>query len=310
MRMKETGKEQMKIVRTPAEVQGILSGFRRAGKRIGFVPTMGALHEGHVSLVRLARERTGCVVTSIFVNPKQFGPKEDFRSYPRSEVRDTEILESLGCDVVFAPSDRDFYSSADQTRITVQELSDVLCGASRPDHFQGVVLVVAKLFNIVQPDEAYFGQKDAQQAVIIQRMTADLDFPIRIVIGPTIREPDGLALSSRNDYLTPQERKRAPALYRSLEMARRRIERGERDVNALTAIIRGEVEGEGIDLDYAEIVDGATLETLTRVEGTVLLAVAGRIGSARLIDNIALTVSGDEVKEVVLEFPEWSRYGW
>jgi pantoate--beta-alanine ligase len=310
MRMKKTGKEQMKIIRTPAEVQGILSGIRRAGKRIGFVPTMGALHEGHVSLVRLARERTECVVTSIFVNPKQFGPKEDFRSYPRSEVRDTEILESLGCDIVFAPSDRDFYSSADQTRITVQELSDVLCGASRPDHFQGVVLVVAKLFNIVQPDEAYFGQKDAQQAVIIQRMTADLDFPIRIVIGPTVREPDGLALSSRNDYLTPQERKQAPALYRSLEMARRRIERGERDVNALTAIIRGEVEGEGIDLDYAEIVDGATLEPLTRVEGTVLLAVAGRIGRARLIDNIALTVSGDEVKEVVLEFPEWSRYGW
>ncbi len=299
----------MKIVRTPAEVRGILSGIRRAGKRIGLVPTMGALHEGHASLVRLARERTECVVTSIFVNPKQFGPKEDFRSYPRSEVRDTEILESLGCDVVFAPSDRDFYSSADQTRITVQELSDVLCGASRPGHFQGVVLVVAKLFNIVQPDEAYFGQKDAQQAVIIQRMAADLDFPIRIIIGPTVREPDGLALSSRNDYLTPEERQRAPALYRSLQMARRRIERGERDVHALTASIRGEVEGGGIDLDYAEIVDAATLEPLTRVEGTVLLAVAGRIGRARLIDNIALTVSGEEVKEVVLEFPEWSRYG-
>ena len=298
----------MKTVTTPREVRESTSAARSAGARIGFVPTMGALHAGHASLVRLARRRTGYVAASIFVNPKQFSPKEDLARYPRDVERDARLLEELECDLLFLPSEKDIYSPADRTRVSVDGLSDVLCGASRPGHFGGVTLVVAKLFNIVRPDEAYFGQKDAQQAVIIQRMAADLDFPVRIVLGATVREADGLAMSSRNAYLAPAARTGAPAMYRALCAAKRSIEQGERNPVPLMAAMRRGMEGAGFDVDYASIVEAATLRPVAAVEGTILMACAGTIGATRLIDNIALAVSGNRAEEVLLEFPEWSRY--
>jgi pantoate--beta-alanine ligase len=299
----------MKMLRTPREVRDALRPVRRAGSRIGFVPTMGALHEGHAHLVSLARERTDYVVASLFVNPKQFGPREDFQSYPRNDRADAKWLRARGCDLLFVPTDSDVYSSQDRTRVHVTQLSQPLCGAFRPGHFDGVALIVAKLFNIVQPDEAFFGQKDAQQAVIIQRMAADLDFPVRITLGATVREPDGLAMSSRNRYLDVDSRERAVAIHGALEKARTEIEGGARNVAALEGLMRAEMEGAGFEVDYAEIVDGETLQHLKRIDGLVLVAAAGRIGGARLIDNIALRVMRERVEEILLEFPEWSRYG-
>jgi pantoate--beta-alanine ligase len=298
----------MKTLTSPREVRAAVDEARAARLRVGFVPTMGALHEGHASLVRTARSRTSFVIASIFVNPKQFGPREDLARYPRPIERDIRFLEELGCDLLFHPGERDLYSSADRTRITVEGLSDGLCGASRAGHFQGVVLVVAKLLNIVRPDEAYFGQKDAQQAVIIQRMAADLDIPVHIVLGPTVREPDGLAMSSRNAYLDDAARARASAIYRALRAARERVEAGERSAGAVCGMMASAMREGGIDVEYAAVVDGATLSTLERIEGTVLLACAGRIGGVRLIDNVALRVSGGTVEETLLEFPRWSRY--
>ncbi len=300
----------MKTVKTPAAVREALSDVRLAGKRIGLVPTMGALHGGHTGLVRMARGRTDCVVVSIFVNPKQFAPREDFERYPRDEAGDAAILMELGCDLLFLPSEEDLFSPMDRTRIAVGDLSDVLCGLARPGHFQGVALIVAKLFNIVQPDEAFFGQKDAQQAVIIQRMAADLDFPVRIKLGPTARETDGLALSSRNRYLNRNERNRATALFAGLHDAKTRIERGERRAGVVRDALRRIMEGAGFDVEYADVVDGERLTPLERIEGTVLVAVAGRLGETRLIDNIALSVREEYVEEIVLEFPAWSRYGF
>ena len=271
---------------------------------------MGALHEGHLSLVRMACERTSFLVASIFVNPKQFGPREDYGRYPRDEAGDAALLEENGCDLLFAPTERDLYSSDDRTRISVTGLDEFLCGSSRPGHFNGVSLVVAKLFNIVQPDEAYFGQKDAQQAVIIQRMTADLDFPVRIVVGPTVREDDGLAMSSRNRYLEPEERGRAVALYEALMDARRLLEEGERAPEAVKRIMVSRLKRSELEIDYAEVVDAATLRPVGGIEGHVLIAVAARLGGTRLIDNIVLRIAGERVEEARLEFPEWSRYGW
>ena len=298
----------MKIVTAPREARRTTDEIRKAGARIGFVPTMGALHEGHASLVRMARARTGFVVASIFVNPKQFGPREDFSRYPRTFEADSGMLADLGCDLLFHPGGADLYSPADRTRISVEGMSDVLCGASRRDHFDGVALVVAKLLNIVGPDEAFFGQKDAQQALVIQRMAADLDFPVAILLGPTVREADGLAMSSRNRYLDPEARAKAPAMYAGLAAARTRIEAGERAPAPLAALMSGTMRAAGFDVEYASVVDGAALMPLERIEGTVLLACAGRIGGTRLIDNVALRVSGTKVEEIVLEFPEWSRY--
>ncbi|UCF06725.1 MAG: pantoate--beta-alanine ligase [bacterium] len=298
----------MKWVKTPAEVHAVVAELRCEGKRVGLVPTMGALHEGHLSLVRLARSRADLVVVSVFVNPKQFGPGEDYTRYPREIDRDSEVLASNGCDVLFAPSVECMYSVSDRTRIHVTDLSEPLCGESRPGHFDGVALVVAKLFNIVRPDVAVFGQKDAQQAVIIQRMTADLDYPIRIVIGPTVREPDGLAMSSRNSFLSGDERKRAMALFGALGEARRMITSGERDAVKIRAAMHRVMTEAGIDVEYADVVEGATMKPKDRIEGTLLLAVAGRLGGTRLIDNMALRIDGDEIGEVVLEFPEWSMY--
>ena len=298
----------MKTVTTPREVRETIDQAKSAGSCVGFVPTMGALHEGHASLIRLARARTGYVVASIFVNPRQFGPKEDITRYPRTYEPDRRILEDLGCDLLFHPGAADLYSPADRTRVSVEGLSDILCGASRVGHFQGVALVVAKLFNIVRPDEAYFGQKDAQQAVVIQRMAADLDFPVSIMLGATVREADGLSMSSRNAYLDAASRAKAPAIYRSLCAARERIEAGERDPAPLTAMMARSMREAGIDVEYAAIVDGGTLGALERIEGIVLVACAGRIAGTRLIDNVALRVFGAAVEETILEFPEWSRY--
>jgi pantoate--beta-alanine ligase len=298
------------IVRDPADVRDLAGKARKSGASIGFVPTMGALHEGHMSLVRLGRERTSYMVVSIFVNPKQFGPREDYGSYPRDEEGDATSLEEAGCDLLFAPSERDLYSSDDRTRVSVGGLDEFLCGSSRPGHFNGVALVVAKLFNIVQPDEAYFGQKDAQQAVIIQRMAADLDVPVRIVVGPTVREDDGLAMSSRNVYLSAEERGRAVALYEALMAARKALEEGERVPEAVKRIMISRLSRSELLIDYAEVVDAATLRPVCEVDGLMLIAVAARLGGTRLIDNIVLRVSRERVEEARLEFPEWSRYGW
>jgi pantoate--beta-alanine ligase len=298
----------MITVTTPLEVRERIGAAKSAGARVGFVPTMGAIHEGHASLIRMARRRTEYVAASIFVNPKQFGPREDFERYPRDVERDGRALEDVRCDLLFLPSEKDLYSPADRTRVFVEELSDTLCGASRPGHFGGVTLIVAKLFNIVCPDEAYFGQKDAQQAVIIQRMTADLDFPVRIVLAPTMRERDGLAMSSRNAFLAADERRTAPAIYRALCAARRRIEDGERNPGPIRTILEQTMREAGFTVDYASIVDGETLRPVSVIAGTILIACAGTIGKTRLIDNIALAVSGERVEEVLLEFPEWSRH--
>ncbi len=298
----------MKQVNTPGEVNAIVSKVRKEGRKIALVPTMGALHAGHESLMKLAAEISDFMVVSIFVNPRQFGPGEDYSGYPRTMSRDREIVSGAGCDLLFTPEDRDIYSSRDLTRITVKKLSGLLCGASRPTHFDGVLLVVAKLFNIVQPDIAVFGQKDAQQAVIIQRMTCDLDFPIRIKLGPIIREEDGLAISSRNSYLNDGERASASALYRALNQARRKIESGVREVDTLTGEIRDKMEQAGFKVDYSRIVEGDTLRQWRGDDGVILIAAAGKLGRARLIDNIALKIEGGNVEEVLLEFSEWSRY--
>lgn len=298
----------MKTVTTPRDARRIVDEARKAGSRIGLVPTMGALHEGHASLVRMARARTGFVVSSIFVNPKQFGPREDLTRYPRTVEADRRMLEDLGCDLLFHPEASALYSPADRTRVSVEGMSDVLCGTFRHGHFHGVTLVVAKLFNIIGPDEAYFGQKDAQQALIVQRMAADLDFPVAIKLGPTVREADGLAMSSRNRYLGPEDRARAAAMYAGLAAARSAIEAGERDPAAAAAAMRETMRDAGFDVEYAAAVSGATLGPIGRMEGTVLLACAGRLGGTRLIDNVALRISGGTVEEIVLEFPDWSRY--
>ena len=269
---------------------------------------MGALHEGHISLVRMSLERSDYTVVSLFVNPKQFGEGEDLDNYPRIEERDSELLEELGCDLLFAPAAGSLYSDSDRSTVSVSGLGDHLCGASRPGHFDGVLLVVAKLFNIVRPDYAFFGQKDAQQAVIIQRMAADLDFPVRILLGPTVREDDGLAMSSRNRYLSRKERTEAPKMREGLLAAAGAVEKGERDASALKDIVTASMDAGGFEIDYVEVVDGGTLQPLQSVDGTILLAAAGKLGATRLIDNIAMKVGPDGAAETLLEFPGWSRY--
>jgi pantoate--beta-alanine ligase len=298
----------MKRVNKPSQVRRVVMEARNEGRKISLVPTMGALHEGHESLIKLASENSDFLVVSIFVNPKQFGPGEDFSSYPRDIERDGKIAGELGCDLLFTPEERDIYSYRDLTRIKVKHLSSHLCGVSRPGHFDGVVLVVAKLFNIVQPDVAVFGQKDAQQAVIIQRMTYDLDFPVMIKLGPTVREKDGLAVSSRNSYLTANERKRASALYRALNESRMKIEDGNREAEELCTEIRMKMERVGFDVHYAEMVEGETLRRWDGENGVVLIAAAGKLGNTRLIDNIALRIDDEKVEEALLEFQQWSRY--
>ncbi|MCS7159434.1 MAG: pantoate--beta-alanine ligase, partial [Gemmatales bacterium] len=263
---------------------------RRDGRCIGFVPTMGALHEGHASLIRAARRDTDFVVVSIFVNPTQFGPNEDYQRYPRTPEADWALCRQEGVDLVFNPSVEEMYPAGFCTWVEVTGLQDVLCGRSRPGHFRGVATVVLKLFNIVQPDIAYFGQKDAQQARIIRQLVRDLNVPVEIRVCPIVRAADGLALSSRNAYLAPQERHRATVLYRALQTAQKLVSQGERDAllvrQRLVELISATP---GATLDYAEIVDPETLRPVTQITQPVLAALAVRIGSTRLIDNMILT---------------------
>jgi pantoate--beta-alanine ligase len=266
---------------------------RRQGRRLGLVPTMGALHQGHLSLVRAARAACDLVAVSIFVNPLQFAPHEDFSRYPRDLERDRELLNHERVDLVFAPSAEEMYGRDNHTYVVVEGLSDKLCGRTRPGHFRGVTTVVAKLFHIVSPDVAYFGQKDAAQAAIIRRMVRDLNFEVEIVVAPTVREADGLALSSRNSYLNPQERKAAIVLHRVLMRVQTLADRGERRASELVRGGREVLAGEpGAKLDYLEIVDPDTLDPVEDVSRGGLVAVAAFIGKTRLIDNLLLTGSG------------------
>jgi pantoate--beta-alanine ligase len=264
---------------------------RRCKRTIGLVPTMGALHAGHLSLIQAARAETDFVVVSIFVNPTQFGPTEDFHRYPRPLERDLELCAQAGVDLVFHPQPEVMYPPGYRTFVEVTGLQDVLCGTARPGHFRGVATIVLKLFNLVQPDRAYFGQKDAQQVRIIQQMVRDLNVPVAIRVCPIVREADGLALSSRNAYLETEERCRATVLYQALTEARRRIEAGERDAAAVRQVMVEQVASvPGAVLDYAAVVDADSLQALDRIstERPILLALAVRFGSTRLIDNLLL----------------------
>jgi pantoate--beta-alanine ligase len=262
-------------------------GVRRDGRPLALVPTMGALHEGHLSLVRTARTTRGAVAVSIFVNPTQFGPSEDLAKYPRSFERDCEMLEREGVEFVFAPSVEEMYPAGAVTWVTVEELSGKLDGGSRPGHFRGVATVVSKLFHIVEPDKAFFGQKDAAQVAVIRRMVRDLNLPVEIVVCPIVREADGLAMSSRNAYLSAEERKRALVLHRSLERVKQLVESGERDAARLVAAGRGEIAREiAVRLDYFEVVDPDTLDPVVDLSRGALVAVAAYVGGTRLIDNV------------------------
>jgi len=261
-------------------------GLKRAGQRIGFVPTMGCLHEGHMSLMRLARERTDSVVASIFVNPIQFLPGEDLASYPRDFERDERLCREAGVAAVFYPSPEEIYASDHSVFVDETRLSRGLCGGHRPGHFRGVATVVAKLFNLVMPDVAVFGQKDAQQARLIQRLVRDLNFSVEIVVGPIVREPDGLAMSSRNRYLSASERQDALCLSRALELAENLYRRGTRDwkvIREAMAVCMADVK-----IEFIELVDNSTLEPVGSMDGKVLVALAARVGSTRLIDNTVL----------------------
>ena len=276
------------------EIEGVRTAVRAAktgGKQIGFVPTMGALHDGHASLVRRARAETGFVVVSIFVNPTQFGPQEDLAKYPRSLERDLQLCQQEGVDLVFCPEATTVYPVGFSTYVEVEGLSARMEGACRPGHFRGVATVVLKLLNIVAPHVAYFGQKDAQQARVIQQMAHDLDIPVAIRICPTIREPDGLALSSRNRYLSREDRAQALALSRSLEAARQLIVAGERDGNLVRQKMQSVLESApGVAVDYAELVDPNCFEPVRQLRGSVLAVVAARVGAARLIDNLPIEI--------------------
>jgi pantoate--beta-alanine ligase len=283
----------MNVVRTKVELRAALEPARRAGRAIGLVPTMGSLHEGHLSLLRAARDRCDMVVMSLFVNPAQFAPGEDLESYPRDEARDLELAERAGADLVYAPAAEEVYPEGFTTWVEVGGgLTDVLCGAPGrrgPGHFRGVATVVAKLLNSVGPGVTFFGQKDAQQAIVIRRMVRDLDFPVEIEVLPTVREPDGLAMSSRNAYLSPGERARARALARGLEAVRGAAESGEKRVEVALDAARAELERAGIEPEYLEARDAERLTPAASFDGRpVLVAVAARVGRARLIDNVVI----------------------
>ncbi len=280
----------MQILRTIEEVRDWVRARRAEGRAIHFVPTMGYFHEGHLSLMRRAKADNGAVIISIFVNPLQFGPHEDYERYPRDFERDRHMAESVGVDALFYPEVREMYPPGFQTEVRVKQLSQPLCGRSRPGHFEGVATVVLKLFNIVTPDRAYFGEKDYQQLRVIQQMVRDLNLPIEIVPCPIVREADGLAMSSRNVYLSPGERQAATVLYRSLLWAREQVQAGEQDALRIQRGVYAMLAAEPLArIDYVELVDAETLEPVSRIERPTLLALAVYFGSARLIDNTVLT---------------------
>jgi pantoate--beta-alanine ligase len=282
------------LIRDPREMQSAADLLRRSGKHIAVVPTMGALHEGHLSLVRIARTRADVVVVTIFVNPTQFGPGEDFARYPRPLERDLALAHEAGAERVFVPSASEMYPAGFETFVSLEETSKVLEGASRPGHFRGVATVVTKLLNLTKPHVAVFGQKDAQQVAVIRRLVRDLNIDCEIVVGPTVREPDGLAMSSRNVYLTPEERQQAPVLYRSLQLAGEMIRNGERDAETIRSAIADRIRaGSQGKIDYISIAGADDLRELQKVKPglTVLVSLAVRFGGTRLIDNSIVTPS-------------------
>ncbi|MFA5339217.1 MAG: pantoate--beta-alanine ligase [Candidatus Omnitrophota bacterium] len=276
----------MKIIRSINKLNKELKRDRQKGRSVGFVPTMGFLHEGHLSLIRRARKENKTVVVSIFVNPAQFGPNEDYEEYPRDLRKDAALCKKEGVDHIFYPAVKAMYPKGYSTYVNVEGLTENLCGKFRPSHFRGVATIVAKLFNIVRPDTAYFGQKDAQQAIVIKQMAEDLNMGIRIKIMPTVREKDGLAMSSRNAYLSPDGRRVSPTVYRALQLAGDLIKSGSRDAAKIKSEIRKILSVAADKIDYISIVDPESLKEVKKIKGKVLVAVAVRIGGTRLIDNI------------------------
>lgn len=279
----------MKIINDINEMQTFAANLRQQRKTIGFVPTMGFLHEGHLSLMRIARPKCDALVVSIFVNPTQFGPTEDYEKYPRNFEQDERFCRQENVDIIFYPSKERMYSEPHHTFVNVSALSETMCGLSRPGHFQGVATVVAKLFNIVKPHLAVFGQKDYQQALIIRQMVNDLNFDVEILTGPIIREADGLAMSSRNKYLRSEEREKAQLLFKSLEMAKKLVKEGKYEAEFISKQIRDLIlQTRGVVIDYIAIVDGRTLRPIEEISENTLIALAVKIGDTRLIDNIVI----------------------
>jgi pantoate--beta-alanine ligase len=285
----------MIVVDRIAELRDRCDAARRAGQTVGLVPTMGFFHEGHRSLMRAARADHDLVVTTIFVNPLQFGENEDLAGYPRDLVADTAAAEAEGVDVLFVPSVPEMYPEPTVTTVHVAGLTEGLCGAVRPTHFDGVTTVVTKLFSIVGPCTAYFGRKDFQQLAVVRRMATDLDLPVQVVGCPLVREPDGVAMSSRNAYLSADERRRATGIFASLRAAAAVVEDGERDPQRVRAAVETEAGRHGLELEYAEVRRAADLAPLTSVDGEVVVAVAAAVGKARLIDNVTMQIAGAEV---------------
>lgn len=279
----------MVVVQKIQEMKEIVKRLKKEGKSIGFVPTMGYLHEGHLSLVRLSKQQNDITIMSIFVNPIQFGPNEDYDKYPRDFERDKSLAEKEGVDYIFYPSVKEMYPEDFKTVVSVKKITEIMCGKSRPGHFDGVATVVLKLFNIVNPDRAYFGQKDAQQLAVIKQMVKDLNLDVEIIPCPIVREQDGLAMSSRNVYLSEEERKSAAVLYRALNLAKEMIEKGEKDVSSIKRAMEEMILKEKYTkIDYIEFVNNETFEIISKVEGKVLIALAVFVGKARLIDNIVV----------------------
>jgi len=281
----------MKIAHAIEETRRAVDDARRQGRTVGLVPTMGALHEGHASLIEQARSECGFVVVSIFVNPTQFGPNEDFEKYPRTLDADAALCESKGADLIFAPSAQEMYPRPQLAWVDVGELTETLCGASRPGHFRGVTTVCTKLFGIVRPDIAFFGQKDAQQALVLRRMVQDLNLPLEIRVCPIVRALDGLALSSRNKYLAGEQRQQALCLYKALSACREKVIAGVRNSAQLIAEMRTIIESHGGRIDYVAIVDTETLKPLEVIERDALVALAVYVGSVRLIDNFRIDLN-------------------
>ena len=281
----------MRVIEKISELKAAVAAQRRAGRTIGLVPTMGYLHEGHLSLVQASRRDNDITVISIFVNPAQFGPNEDFEKYPRDPGGDSRKAEEAGTDIIFAPSADEIYPGGYSTYVDISGITDRMCGKSRPGHFKGVATVVTKLFNIVQPDRAYFGQKDAQQLAVIKKLVRELNMNVEIAACPIVREKDGLAMSSRNVYLNSEERKAALVLSKSIFRAERLIAQGERDSDRVRRTVEGEIRQESLaDIDYVTVVDADTLEELRLLKGRVLVAVAAKFGRTRLIDNAVVEV--------------------
>ena len=279
----------MKVYKNISSLIKKVREVKKQGYKIGLVPTMGFLHEGHASLIRKAWKDTDCVIVSIFVNPAQFGPKEDFKKYPRNFKKDSALCKKEGVDIIFAPEAKEMYPGGYATYVNVEKITDTLCGASRPGHFRGVSTVVAKLFNITMPDIAYFGQKDAQQAIVIKRMAGDLNMGVKIKVMPIVREKDGLAMSSRNVYLSRIERSRSQSIYRSLKSAKELFNNGERAAGKIINKMKQIIDKQpGIRIDYINAVDASDLKNVKKISNKALISIAVWVGKTRLIDNIML----------------------